>query len=59
MDPDDSGALYNMGIASLGQKDFTNAYAYLTKYKKLYYPRLSLELQRNLDKLIQKCAKIS
>lgn len=53
--PNDSGALYNMGIANMEQKNFTNASTYFKKYKKLYYHNLSPSLQKKLDELIQKC----
>jgi len=55
IDPDHSGSLFNLGMIYFEQQRFKEAYPCFVKYKKLYYSRISPELQRNLDRLLKRC----
>jgi len=58
VDPDHSGSLFNLGMAYFEQQKFKEAYPYFTRYKKLYYNRLSPELKSNLERLIKRCLQV-
>ena len=56
-EPENSGALYNLGVGLLEKGDKAGALVVLQKYRTLYASRLSPELLKNLDDLISRCRR--